>query len=371
MGAKLGRNKPCWCGSGKKYKRCHLGRENEDPVTIQEILEKQKEVWGKEYCLHPQASHHTCQGQIVQAHTIQRSGVLDRIAQNGQVYTFQPDYSAFPHTWQLKACLVGVRKKASTFTGFCAHHDNSTFEPIENQPFQFTMEQIFLLAYRAVCREIFAKRAQVGMQPFQRTLDRGKTLQEQEVIQDLLTQLHNPAVQGQKDIEHHKGLYDTALVNKDFSDVHYYAIQFQDTPDIMCSGARLFDVDFEGSQLQCLDQMDKNLDGFSFSLVGINNGGAAIISWLGNSAVGTAFIRSLDAIPGNKVSHAIVRLAFGSFENTFFSPHWWDGLTTKARERIQERVSFAVGLWDPDYLKDDGLRLVNWRVIKRMTNLSL
>ena len=23
----LGRNKPCWCGSGRKYKVCHLGRE--------------------------------------------------------------------------------------------------------------------------------------------------------------------------------------------------------------------------------------------------------------------------------------------------------------------------------------------------------
>lgn len=25
---KIGRNEPCWCGSGKKYKRCHL-REDE------------------------------------------------------------------------------------------------------------------------------------------------------------------------------------------------------------------------------------------------------------------------------------------------------------------------------------------------------
>ncbi|EIZ0312434.1 SEC-C metal-binding domain-containing protein [Vibrio parahaemolyticus] len=24
---KLGRNEPCWCGSKKKYKRCHLGRD--------------------------------------------------------------------------------------------------------------------------------------------------------------------------------------------------------------------------------------------------------------------------------------------------------------------------------------------------------
>ncbi|HFT8046801.1 TPA: SEC-C metal-binding domain-containing protein [Klebsiella pneumoniae] len=27
--AKIGRNDSCWCGSGKKYKKCHLGREKE------------------------------------------------------------------------------------------------------------------------------------------------------------------------------------------------------------------------------------------------------------------------------------------------------------------------------------------------------
>ncbi len=25
---KLGRNEPCWCGSGKKYKRCHLEEDD-------------------------------------------------------------------------------------------------------------------------------------------------------------------------------------------------------------------------------------------------------------------------------------------------------------------------------------------------------
>ena len=34
LGKRLGRNDPCWCGSGKKYKKCHLtedekgGRDN-------------------------------------------------------------------------------------------------------------------------------------------------------------------------------------------------------------------------------------------------------------------------------------------------------------------------------------------------------
>jgi hypothetical protein len=28
VGPKLGRNDPCWCGSGKKYKKCHLGKDS-------------------------------------------------------------------------------------------------------------------------------------------------------------------------------------------------------------------------------------------------------------------------------------------------------------------------------------------------------
>ncbi|MCL4354701.1 SEC-C metal-binding domain-containing protein, partial [Patescibacteria group bacterium] len=27
---KLGRNDPCWCGSGKKYKKCHLNRDSQE-----------------------------------------------------------------------------------------------------------------------------------------------------------------------------------------------------------------------------------------------------------------------------------------------------------------------------------------------------
>ena len=27
----LSRNDPCWCGSGKKFKKCHLGREQPPP----------------------------------------------------------------------------------------------------------------------------------------------------------------------------------------------------------------------------------------------------------------------------------------------------------------------------------------------------
>jgi hypothetical protein len=42
---KVGRNDPCPCGSGKKYKKCHLGREDE--LIVEKIETSQKEVGDK------------------------------------------------------------------------------------------------------------------------------------------------------------------------------------------------------------------------------------------------------------------------------------------------------------------------------------
>ena len=32
----LSRNAPCWCGSGKKFKKCHLGKEQIQSPPMQE-----------------------------------------------------------------------------------------------------------------------------------------------------------------------------------------------------------------------------------------------------------------------------------------------------------------------------------------------
>ena len=34
IGRKLGRNDPCWCGSGKKYKKCHLAQDEKEKVRL-------------------------------------------------------------------------------------------------------------------------------------------------------------------------------------------------------------------------------------------------------------------------------------------------------------------------------------------------
>ena len=92
LAQQVGRNDPCWCGSGLKYKKCHLRRAKETPINIQELLDAFNDAFfGSEYCLHPNASLQVCDGGIIKAHTIQRNGGLNRIAKDYHVYTVNFD----------------------------------------------------------------------------------------------------------------------------------------------------------------------------------------------------------------------------------------------------------------------------------------
>lgn len=155
---KIGRNDPCWCHSGKKYKKCHLKRDRQPKRQPWEVAaEMRQQFENNEYCTHALAGPSSCEGQIVRAHTIPRSAGLTAIAERGHVYG--PDYdlmSLVKNGGKLLFRLTGINE-ASTFTGFCGFHDYTTFQPLENQRLTATAQQCFLMGYRAACRELFQK----------------------------------------------------------------------------------------------------------------------------------------------------------------------------------------------------------------------
>jgi hypothetical protein len=50
---KMGRNEPCWCRSGLKYKRCHFRREEQKPINVFEVEAKLMAELREGYCSHP------------------------------------------------------------------------------------------------------------------------------------------------------------------------------------------------------------------------------------------------------------------------------------------------------------------------------
>ncbi|MBN2377185.1 MAG: SEC-C domain-containing protein [Sedimentisphaerales bacterium] len=126
---RLGRNDPCWCGSGEKYKKCHLNRESQQPYKMSDIVEFQKKFSDKKYCMHPEANDENCKGDICKAHSVQRA-LLDKIAENSHVFGWNLDM--LENTSDSKPRSIGINE-ASIFTGFCNYHDTKIFEPIEKK----------------------------------------------------------------------------------------------------------------------------------------------------------------------------------------------------------------------------------------------
>lgn len=124
--------------------------------------------------------------------------------------------------------------------------------------------------------------------------------------------------------------------------------------------------------LQYLNYMPLIADHFVFSLIPVNDIGAIVFSWLGQSDAAERFIQSLHRIPNGKLSHTIVRFAFESFEDVFAAPKWWENLDNIAQENLLRRQLAGTPLYPnrPDYLRDDGLRLVQWEIISCQTNIA-
>src|SRR4051794_32205609 len=78
-------NEPCWCGSGKKFKKCHRDRQTEQPVQLWDAeLQYQNEKSGT--CLYVDAvPGNECGKPAIGSHTVPRS-MLSLIAPDGHVY---------------------------------------------------------------------------------------------------------------------------------------------------------------------------------------------------------------------------------------------------------------------------------------------
>lgn len=181
-GERMDPYKNCWCGSEKKWKWCHKDRAKQEPIHLGALLAGMREEMQRGYCSHPEASPTTCSDRIVRAHTIQRRGGIADIAEGAHVASVKAGVDdMYDNEGRIEPKSVGVRS-ASTFNGFCETHDRSMFRPLEVGSPTLAIENVFLLSFRAMAYELFAKRAALRSVPIQRDLDRGAPFEAQAAI---------------------------------------------------------------------------------------------------------------------------------------------------------------------------------------------
>lgn len=358
---KVGRNDPCPCGSGIKYKKCHLNREHQPRPTEGEIRGQVSKHKIPKTCHFSGVAGAVCEGAIVEAHTVSKSGSLKKIARNGKVYHFKPDINAlFDTEGSLILREVGVNV-ASTFPGFCAKHDRELFAPFEDRDFAITAKNCALLGYRALAKEVHAKETSKAFVPTMRSADKGSPPIMQAYTQSFLNAYSTGIDYGLNDLYRIKAKYDQAVIDSDYSDSKFLAISFSEVPHILFSGALYPEFDFAGNRLQELAKAN-SLDGIAVNAVATPSGGAVIFQWMGTSYVNERMIKSLLEIPTSDLASVITQFAFESFENLFIAPEWWDSLDAKKRTSLQERTLCGTAMKDHTHrcFVPDGERYATW-----------
>jgi len=333
----------CWCGSGRRFEDCHLNRHGEKPLPDRAIVAKAAKYFERRECLHPQASRQTC-GTVIQAHTVARSALLGRIVDpKNKVSTF---FGADRSANRLFRPIDVGWKEASTFRGFCDKHDGPLFAPLEQQPFKATPEQCFLLAYRAVCHELYQKRSSWNSRnDIKSLIDRGLSPAEQLQIQQLLGIQSAGIHAGMSDAIDTKFQMDQALNSASFSTWRCVVLCFEGETSVVSAGAPTPNVDLDGNSIQVLHDRASHVQPLAFGMAPLDSGFVVVFAWRATDAAPAKFMDSLLSRPHDDVPHIVAQVMFAYVENTYFSRSWWE----QRRMFVQKHIEQLAYEYNPYY----------------------
>ena len=365
---KQNRNDKCWCGSGIKFKKCHYGREEQEPISKREAINESKKIGARKRCCVPKELQHECSKRIIKAHTVSKSGSLNAIADStNHVLGLKIDLpNLIKNKGKLAPEKIGV-KQASTFEGFCSYHDKHLFSCIEDEVFIGNEEQCFSLVYRAVTKEIYAKEGSVKTSEFLKDADKGKPLIDQMFIQQFIGDHSLGLNAAEKELSDFKKLLDSKLLKNSTTELCHLIISSKTPPPVMVSSIVAPTVDFVGNQIQDLGDLSVVPDYVVFNSFASQGNGHIVFSWLKSAIISHCFIDTLLSLGNVNIFNALVRFFFSMAENTFISPDWWNKLPDKNKRKINELIMSGASPFhpdSPDKLVDDGINYGTWDIEK-------
>lgn len=325
-----------------------LGREGKitEPIILTSSLyqsklsafiDKQRELAKKENgrCLHFDNGN-KC-NEIINAHSIQKSKSLSSIAENGQIYVVAGAIGDLKKNGEKLIYKKDGINKFSTFSGFCKHHDNELFKVIDESPLIPTEQQVFLYAYRSLCREVFVKENSLELINSQIKHHNNKA------VNELLNSDKIATIFSLGNLKRHKSEYDNSLKNKSYFDIKHVLFISKQKPCVAFSGLFWPDFDFLGRLLQNLGDHEAKLELITMcSAPMTDNKWGFLFAWNNNSSnICSEFMKSLATMlyKNNDIGDLLFRLAISNCENLAISPQWWEKLSDYHKEKIRLRVT--------------------------------
>nr|WP_170294273.1 SEC-C metal-binding domain-containing protein [Heliomicrobium undosum] len=270
---KIGRNDPCPCSSGKKYKKCCMSKKDDDeftkPVNFLRNYKELKRESKIKQCLHPCKDE--CSERIIGAHSLQNNKILKQISDNGCVYMPYPKNDN-----PFAVITKWGRKEATVFTGFCGYHDNELFKPIENNTFDYSDEHIFLYTYRCFALGYHRKLENVNLQ--HKILGRRPSL----IGIDDIDQLFLGEKLAVSDLEECKEVFDRAIISKQYNVLTSVVWKFEKTINFAASGHTALCKDLNGELVQDIMDIHTPMKHVFFTVFPEGDKTLCLLSWVKN-----------------------------------------------------------------------------------------
>ena len=301
----------------------------------------------------------------VQTHTLTRSTFLRNLAEGGHVYSYSPLLNRVaPNDPPISIPERRGIKNASTFPGFCRFHDARLFSAVETRPFKNTPEQVFMLAYRSICYELFIKelechpRMRYVREKYENKLPRS--------MYDSLSRIRaiqaTGTASGLRDLRFHKAAFDVSLASKHFEEVTACTVEISGDPILMCCNDVTPSYDFSGNFLQ--DMQDDDILGHSIAVTAFTDGPGhwfIVLAWHRESdAIGLRLISSLQQ--QDDLTSALTSLIFVHCGNLHFRISWWDTLPPVTRQWLMSLWTLTAILPDTSRDLHQRMPLPPWRI---------
>jgi SEC-C motif-containing protein len=339
-----GRNSPCWCGSGKKFKKCHYKRNDQSKGNPWDAVDANRQAFTKKKCCAQNVGLGHCDGGVIKAHTVSRGPNLSRIAKNGHVLHYTASIPKLKKNGgKLSVEKIGT-KDASIFQGFCGKHDRELFSCIENEPFSGRPDQCLAVAYRTMSRELYGKDAGAHLRETLRGADKGFDIIEQLKFQKMLGNINagNEAARRELKVTH-KALT-RALVDDRPDVISSLVFEFAAPLPFMFAGAWSPFNDCFGQNLQD-GYADELLEQVLVSSFAGHPNSMICISWRDiDFAPGKVIAEQIKAMPLDQQASACLQMVMKHVENIFFNPDWFQGLGDKQRSQLDRLAADGIDL---------------------------
>lgn len=338
------RNALCWCGSGRKFKKCHLDRDVQPKGNPWSAVDANRQAFSTKQCCARDVGLGSCDGSVIKAHTVSRGPNLAKIAVDGHVLHYAAIIADMnKNGGKLSVKKIGIRD-ASVFYGFCSKHDRELFSCIENEVFTGRPDQCLAVAYRTMSRELYGKDAGAHLRETLREADKGFKPLEQLMLQKMLDEINTANEAARREIRATHNSLTTALVDNRPDTISSVVFEFVGHLPFMFAGAWSPFNDLHGRELQ-KGYVDELLEQIFVSSFAGSPGSAICVSWRNiEGAPGHVIAEQLLALPDDQLASALLQFVMKHVENVFFSPDWFKALSDEQRERLHQ---FAADGIDP------------------------